>query len=60
MNIEAMFQAIDAKLESSILRVSGERSISLFGVVCHLHNLGKSIHKLLNCALCTIKILQNF
>ena len=42
IDFEAMFKAIN--LVSSTMRVSGELSISLSSVVCHLHNRDESIH----------------
>ena len=43
MDSEAMLQAIQANLVSSIWRVSGKLSISQFRVVYYFHDIGKTI-----------------
>ena len=47
---EAVFQAIEANPKSSTRKVSGELGISQSSVVRRLHDLGKSISELPNCA----------
>ena len=43
MDSEAVLQAIEVNLEIGSQKVSGELGISQSSVVCHFHNLGKSI-----------------
>ena len=56
---ETTFQAIVANQAINNRRRSGELGISQSSVVCHLHDLGKSMqnHRILSY---NIKILQNF
>ena len=59
MDSKVVLQAIEANPENRIGRVSGELSITHSSVVCHLHNLSKSIQ---SCGIVPhiAKILQNF
>ena len=56
---EAMLQAIESNLASNNKRISGELGFSQSRVVCHLHNISKSIWSYLIVPHIT-KILQNF
>ena len=40
---EAVLQALEVNLVSSMQRVSGKLGISQYCIVCHIHDFGKSI-----------------